>query len=313
MGFKEFKNNVTSAIEQGDKIEYFNLKGRVSGNVLTTSQKNIPSPAYTYNVDVTKLWDEFQKLKKNCDYKLSFNTLMMRVMVEGLKVAPRLNAHLEYNSTSSCGRLIVKKHIDIAMPVHLETGETFPVKVRHTEDKTLKELSDQIANLLQRLENTDLNKVLFNIIKKRTIGFVLQGKLKTTLAQTVTGYVGKYKVAKLAGLVKPNDIPADWLQENELNEGTTCFTNWGALSKDLRGEVTYAPLLAPQVFMLVMGNIRDEEYAYKNEDNVVDIATRKVLPLNLMFDHRIGGFADIVPFIKRIDEIFENPEVIHNW
>ena len=123
MDIKEFIRGALTAPEEGDTVEYFNLKARVSGNVLTNAQRNIPSPGYTYEADVTKFWEEFQKLKKECGYHLTFNTVMMRVLAEGLKAAPRLNAHLEYNHTASCGRLIVKKHIDVAMPIILESGE----------------------------------------------------------------------------------------------------------------------------------------------------------------------------------------------
>jgi pyruvate dehydrogenase E2 component (dihydrolipoamide acetyltransferase) len=64
---------------------------------------------------------------------------------------------------------------------------------------------------------------------------------------------------------------------------------------------------------MAMGALQDKEYAFRNDKGEVDLATKKVLPINIMFDHRIGGFADVVPFIKKIDEIFANPEVIWEW
>ncbi len=39
----------------------------------------------------------------------------------------------------------------------------------------------------------------------------------------------------------------------------------------------------------------------------------KVLPICIAFDHRALDFGDIVPFLKRLDDIFENPKVIHTW
>jgi len=125
MDFKYYMQRALAAPEEGDKIEYFNLKARVSGNVLVNAQRTIPTPVYVYEADITKFYNEYQKLKEECGYPLSFNTLMMRLLVEGLKVAPRLNAHLEYNHTASCGRLIVKKHIDVAMPIFMDGGITF--------------------------------------------------------------------------------------------------------------------------------------------------------------------------------------------
>ena len=311
---RSFLDKALARPEKEDKIEYFNLKGRVSANVLVSSQENIPSPAYVYNVDITKLWDEFQALKKSCDYRLTFNTLMMRVMIEGLKSAPRLNAHLQYKKKSSCGRLIIKKHMNIAMPVVLETGETFPVNILEAENKSLRELAEQIDDVVYRFKTTpNVNQVLSEIVRTRMVGFVLKGKIVSSITQAVTGYVGKYKVVKLKNLINPEPTTPDWITPEEINEGTVCFTNWGALDKNLKGDVTYAPILHPQVFLMAMGNIKNEEYVYKNEQGVIDLGTKKVLPLTLVFDHRLGGFADILPFIQRIDEIFENPEIIKNW
>ena len=64
---------------------------------------------------------------------------------------------------------------------------------------------------------------------------------------------------------------------------------------------------------MAIGNVRDKDYVFRNEKGEVDMGTKKVLPITLMFDHRLGGFADLAPFIKRINEIFANPEIIREW
>lgn len=313
MDLKKFLDTALCKPEEGDTVEYFNLKGRVSGNVLTNAT-SIPAGGYNYEADITKFWEEFKKLKAEVDYPLSFNTLMLRVLAEGLKVAPRLNSHLEYKAKSSCGRLIVKKHIDVAVPVFLESGETFPIKLRHLEEKNLKEIYEEMNRLLTVLKTTDVDRVLFDVIAQRIIGFVLKGKIGMAMSQVISGYFGKYKVASFAGIFKHATRDSEKsLQPYELNEGTVCLTNLGSISAGLPGNVTYAPILYPQSFIMAIGSVQDRDYAFKNEDGVVDIATRKMLPINIMFDHRIGGFGDVVPFLKKINEIFENPEIIREW
>ncbi len=314
MDLKEFIRGALCEPEEGDTVEYFNLKARVSGNVLTNAQRNIPSPAYAYEADITEFLKVYEDIKANCGYHLTFNDVMMKVLVEGLKVAPRLNAHIQYNHTASCGRLIIKKHIDVAMPIFFENGETFPVKVRGIENKSMKEISQQIDNIIERLDKTDMDGLLFDLISQRMVGFVMKGKLFSSAAQIVSGFFGKYKVTKPASLFEKK-VPRDpeSLEPYDVNEGTVCLTNWGPLNDKITGDVTYAPLLYPQVFLMAVGCIRDREYVFKNEDGVVDIGTKKVLPITLVFDHRIGGFADAMPFIKKLDEIFENPEVMREW
>ncbi len=313
MDFKKFIDGALCRPEAGDKIEYFNVMGRVSGNVLTNAT-DIPAGGYNYEADITDFWAEFKALKSEVDYPLSFNTLMLRVLAEGLKAAPRLNSHLEYDRKTTCGRLIVKKHIDVAVPIFMENGETFPVKLRHLEEKNLKEIYEEMARLQKVLKTTDVDSVLFDLIAQRMVGFVLKGKIGMAASQIATGYVGKYKVAKPSGLFKkaPRN-PETSLQPYELSEATVCLTNLGSISKGLSGNVTYAPLLFPQTFIMAISSVQDRQVAFKNEKGEVDIAERKILPVNIMFDHRIGGFGDVVPFIKKVNEIFENPKVIREW
>ncbi|MBQ6600216.1 MAG: 2-oxo acid dehydrogenase subunit E2 [Clostridia bacterium] len=313
MSFKYYMQRALAAPEEGDRIEYFNLKARVSGNVLVNAQRTIPTPTYIYEADITKFYNEYKKLKEECGYQLSFNTLMMRLLVEGLKVAPRLNAHLEYNHTASCGRLIIKKHIDVAMPIFMDGGITFPVKVRGIEDKSLREISDQIADIMRRLDKTDVDQLLFDLIQQRMVGFVLKGKLVSTAAQIMSGFVGKYSVTSLKDLFTKKVRDPESLSMYDFNEGTVCFTNTGTLSRTLTGHISYGPLLYPQVFLFGISNIKDVEYAFKNEDGVVDIGTKKMLPMTFAFDHRLGGFGDVIPLINKFEEIFANPEIIREW
>ena len=313
MDFKTFINGALGRPEKGDTVKPFSLRNRVSGYILTKAQKNVPTCGYNYEADITKFWEEFQRLKKECGYHISFNTIMMKVLVEGLKVAPKLNAHIKYNSISSCGTIVLKKHINVAMPVVLENGETFPLKVNEAETKTLEELSKQIDDLFERLKKTDIDKVLFEVIAQRTVGLLLSGAVIPTIAQTVTGYVGKHKVANPKDHFHRNPRDGSILLMEELNEGSVCLTNWGPLYDGLNGNVTYTPLLFPQTFLMAMGSVRDTEYAFRNEKGEVDLGTKKVLPITLMFDHRIGAFNDVMPFIKKLDEIFQNPEIMREW
>lgn len=313
MDFKYYMQRALDMPEEGDKIEYFNLKARVSGNVLVNAQRNIPTPVYVYEADITKFYEEYKKLKQECGYPLSFNTLMMRLLVEGLKVAPRLNAHLQYNHTASSGRLIIKKHIDVAMPIFMDGGVTFPVKVRGIEDKSLKEIADQISDIMRRLEKTDVDGLLFDLIQQRMIGWTLKGKLASTSLQILSGFVGKYSVTSLKDLFTKKERDPESLDMYAFNEGTVCFTNTGTLCRDLYGHISYGPLLYPQVFLFGISNIKDVDYVFRNEKGEVDIGTKKMLPITLAFDHRLGGFGDVIPLVKKLEEVFADPSVIREW
>lgn len=315
MSERKFLDVALNKPEPGDKIEYFNnIKRRLNGYILTSNQKDQPQAGYCYEIDVTDMWDEYKKLKETCGYKLSFNTIIMKAMVEGLKVAPRLNAHIDFNYKRCCGTLTIKKHIDVAMPVMLDSGETFPVKICGCEEKNLQELQQEIDEMTYKMKNTDIDAVLSDLVVQRIVGFLLKGKISTTISQATAGVIGKHKIGTISGFFQKKSTEGEkGLKYYHLNEGTVCFSNWAGLYEGLRGFETTSPLLYPQVFMMGVGGFIEKDFAYRNEKGEIDLKTKKMLPVTLTFDHRIGAFNDVIPFMKRMDEVFENPQEIHQW
>ena len=320
MSFKDYIKKASLAPEDGDIVEYMTIRDRLTSNVLVNSQREIAGTSCCYELDVTGLYEEFLKLKDESDYKLTFNTLMINILVEGLKAAPRLIAHIEYNHRSTSGRIIIKKHIDVSMAVLLQNGETFLVKLAQLEDKSLKETALQIEDTKRRLLNTNLRRVMFKVGGQRMVGLASKGKIISTLSQFCSAYFGKGKIAKLSKLFKKkyrtvntSDKPYDGLRVDDFTEGTVCYTNWGTLYDKLDVNITYIPPMYPQVFLFATGRVADREYVVKDENGRLDLKTKKVLPVTLIFDHKIGGANDIIPFIKKLDEITASPEIIHNW
>lgn len=320
MSFRDYINNSTLHPEPGDTVEYMTIRDRITSNVLVNSQRDIPGTACSYEADVTKLMNEFEKLRKKTDYKLTFNTLMIKILVEGLKAAPRLNAHYEYSHRKTCGRIIIKKHIDVAMAVCLPDSQTFQVKIKGLEDKNLKETAILTEEVKRKLENTNLKRIMYSVGGQRILGLALKGKALTSLSQVCAVYFGKGKIAKFSKLFRRKkhkknneNKPYDGLRVSDFTEGTVCYTNWGTLYDNLDVNITYIPPLYPQVFLFATGRVKNKDYVYKNEKGELALGTKKVLPITLVFDHKIGGAADIVPFIKKLDEIFEKPEIIAEW
>ena len=320
MSFKEYIKKAALAPEDGDIVEYMTIRDRLTSNVLVNSQREVAGTSCNYELDITKLYEEFLKLKNGCGYKLTFNTLMIKILVEGLKAAPRLNAHIEYNHRSTSGRIIIKKHIDVSMAVLLQNGETFLVKLPQLEDKSLRETAEQTEETKRKLLNTNLRKVMFKVGGQRMLGLASKGKIISTFSQFRSAYFGKGKIAKFSKLfrkkshsVNTSGKPYDGLKVDDFTEGTVCYTNWGTLYENLDVNITFIPPMYPQAFLFATGRVKDTEYVVKDENGQLDLKTKKVLPVTLVFDHKIGGANDIIPFIKKLDEITQNPEMIHTW
>lgn len=319
MSYKEYMRKAKLAPEDGDVIEIMDIRSRVFSNALVNAQRDIPTVCCTYNADITSFWTEYEKLKNACSYPLPFNTLMIKLLVEGLKVAPRLNAHIEYDHKSTSGRIIIKKHIDVTVPVCSEDGTTYQVKARQLEDKTLSEIAEQLEEIKYRLGKTNMKRAYFNVAGQRMAGYAAKGKITSTFAQFRSAYFGKNKIAVFSKLFKKkyykNNSKGKYegLRADDFTEGTVCFTNWGTLYDRLDVNITYISPMYPSVFLLAAGRVKDESFAFKDANGQVDIGVKKILPLTLIFDHKIGGAADIMPFIEKMDAIFANPAVIHQW
>lgn len=311
MGLKSFLDKTLLRPMDGDKVEYFGeVKKKCNGYVLSSATTQ-PAASYFYELDVTKMLEEYKALKAECGYSISFNTIIVKAFVEGLKIAPRLNAHIDFKPYSISGRLIIKKHINIAMPVLLDSGETFPVNILSAEEKNLKELQEEITDMVARMKSTDISRTYTDLTVRRGMAMMLSSQMPRAVAMTIKGAFGKSKMGRISDLFNRPPKEEKALRPEHIGEGTVCFSNYGTLK--LEGHSAHAPLLYPQVFMMGVGAIHDEEFVFKNNNGELDLGTKKLMPVTLTFDHRIGALNDVVPFMKKLNEIFENPSIIREW
>ena len=78
---------------------HFGIQRKIVSNMTTESWETIPHVTYMYEPDVTKLMHEYKKLNldRNRDSKITLNTVIMKIITEGLKAAPVMNSHIEFN------------------------------------------------------------------------------------------------------------------------------------------------------------------------------------------------------------------------
>ncbi|MBR0348605.1 MAG: 2-oxo acid dehydrogenase subunit E2 [Clostridia bacterium] len=322
MTLKEYMKAARLSPDKEDRIEYMTMSDKMVSNAFVNGQRNSPSVCGTYDANATKFMEVFNKLKSECGYKLTLNTVVIKILIEGLKSTPRLNAHYKYNHTSTSGELIIKKHINVSMAICKSDGTTFQMKLQNLEDKTLEEIALIAADARKRLETSELDEVMFEVSRQRVIGELSKGRIVSPLYQSLSASFGKRKVVHLSKTLKSDflkiigkkDLQPDCdVKIEELNEGTVCFTNWGAICDNSNFNIVSGPLLYPQVFLFSMGRLREEKCVYEDENGNLRLGTKQILPFGLNFDHKIGGAYELTPFIKKLDEIFENPEIMYSW
>ena len=69
------------------KSTRFDIQRKVVAHMTSTAWKNIPHISYIYEPDITDFFKEFSLLSKEkskLGYKISFNTILIKVITEGI-------------------------------------------------------------------------------------------------------------------------------------------------------------------------------------------------------------------------------------
>lgn len=72
---------------------HFGIQRKIVANMTTESWANVPHVTYNYEPDVTEFMIEYKRLNEDCppEKKVTLNTLMLKIIVEGLKADPIMN------------------------------------------------------------------------------------------------------------------------------------------------------------------------------------------------------------------------------
>lgn len=297
---------------------HFGIQRKIVANMTSESWETIPHVTYMYEPDVTEFMKAYKKLNLNRSGadKISVNTLILKVICEGLKAAPAMNAHMHFNRKLVRGSIDTFKNIDISMPMILPNGEMMTVNLHDFEEKNLDEMTDYIQDVYRRAENTDLNEAMFEVSLDNTLTALKSGKIGQAVCRLIGSKTGKHKVNTLHGAAKKayESIPVeDRLTKRDIEQGTVTVSNLGSVYRAGRGAAALLEIIPPQVTAFGVGAIQDKPVVVTDAFGEKYVEARQVLPICIAFDHRALDFGDIVPFLQELDSIFENPQIMYTW
>lgn len=297
---------------------HFGIQRKIVANMTSESWESIPHVTYMYEPDVTEFMKEYRKLNldRSGKDKITVNTLMLKVISEGLKAAPVMNSHIRFNRKLVRGEINTFEDINISMPMILPNGEMMTVNLHNFESKNLDEMTEYIHDVARRAENSDLNEAMFEVSLDNTLTALKAGKIKQTLYRLIGSKTGKHKVKTLHGEAKRayESIPAtERLTKHDIEQGTVTVSNIGSTYRGQRGATALLEIIPPQVCAFAVGAVQDKPVVITDALGNKKIEARQVLPLCIAFDHRALDFGDVVPFLQKLDYIFENPKIMHTW
>lgn len=296
-----------------NKETHFGIARKIVSNMTSESWETIPHAVVTYKPEVSEFLKVLKEINENAtkETKISINTAILRIIVEGLKACPILNSHIEFNRKLVRGNVKQIEEINISMPMVLSSGEMMTINLHDMHKQNMSEMRDTIANASRRANNSNMNEVMFEVSMDNTLTGLKQGKILQTINRLIGSKTGKHKVKTLKGKDKKEyyAIPeSDRLTKHDIEQGTITVSNLGSICRNWDGDCTLLEIIPPQVCAIGIGAIQKTPVV---KNNNIEIGAK--MPLTIAFDHRALDMGDITPFINKLNEIFANPQIIKDW
>ncbi|MCH5320788.1 MAG: 2-oxo acid dehydrogenase subunit E2 [Eubacterium sp.] len=301
------------------KEEHFGIARKIVSNMTSESWESIPHASMTYDADVTELFAECKKLNADCtdkSRKITINTIMLKIICEGLKAAPKMNTHLEFNRKLVRGCLKYFDNIDISMPMILPSGEMMTINMHDMGNKTLSEMTAAINEAARRARNSNMEEVMYQVSLDYTLTGLKKGHIRQAINKVVGSKLGKHRVKNLTGSAKKEyySIPTtDRLTRHDIEQGTTTVSNLGSIYREQKGFCALLEIIPPQTTAFALNAAQKRPTVVTDENGKDTIETRLIMPITIAIDHRALDYGDIVPLMRKFDEIFENPSIIQSW
>jgi pyruvate dehydrogenase E2 component (dihydrolipoamide acetyltransferase) len=290
----------------------FDLRQRVISSS-TSLGWTAPHVAYIYEADATGLMVEFDRLKHleiNAK-KIALNTVLLKIIVEGIKAAPEVNAHVLHSKWLSSGHVKIIDGIDINMPILLADRRMMTVKLPDAGNKSLAEITMYLDQLMNKVQNTNIDIALLNVSLEDTKKQVQRGNLFNPIGRIIGANFGKNKLKNISQKEKEQyqNSPKELrLSNDDINLGTVTISNLGSSVRGTNGMPTLIDLISPQVMAVGIGPLQEKPIVCGGQ-----IISHKIIPFCIVFDHRALDFGNVAPFINQMDSVFKKPDVIHTW
>ena len=297
-------------------ITRFGIQRKIVANMTSESWQNIPHVSFLYEPDVTLFTKKFAEFKEKVgeEYHITFNMVILKAIAEAIKAAPQVNAHIHFERKLVRGKITEFDNIDISVPWTLPDGNMMTITMKDMGNRSLKNISDYTDEINRKLENTNLAEALYSV----SIHDTLEGLKKGHILKTVQRLYGsktnrRHRVVTLKGDEKKeyDKIPVnDKITFNDLKQGTITVSNIGSISRGIPGEIGLLMIIPPQVCAIAIGALQKKPVAVINEKGEDEVKVSNILPICICFDHRALDFGEIKPFVSKLEEIFNNPELI---
>ena len=301
-------------IKKEANVERFDIQRKIVANMTTESWRHIPHVSYIYDADVTDFLAAYKTYDAETPFHLTFNTVMLKAIAEGIKAAPQINAHMHFERKLVRGKLTYFDRIDISVPWTLPDGNMMTINMKDVGGKSLEELAAYTDDINRRLLRTNLNEALYSVSLNDTLERLKEGHVLRALQRLYGSKTNpRHKVTPLKGKEKREyeKIPVtDRITLEDLKQGTITVSNVGAAAKGINGALDMLMIIPPQICAIGISSLQRRPTVITEPDGTERVEIRTILPLCICFDHRALDFGEVRPFITRMEEIFKDPSIV---
>jgi pyruvate dehydrogenase E2 component (dihydrolipoamide acetyltransferase) len=293
-------------------MSYFDISRKIVASTTTDSWQNVPHSGYIYDADAEKLMEAIKSYNSSHskEEKLSINTAVLKVIIEGIKASPALNGHIFYNHALVKGRVELKEHIDVYTPMLYKEGKMMTVNLHHMEDKSMREIQAMMNDCRRRMVNTDMEALMFLTGLVDSVDGLMHGRVLKAAGRLIGAKVGKGSVKvsmkRMQECVRKGKA-GECLTTEDIRQGSITVSNVGSVSRKLKGFTLMLQVVPPQICAMAVGTMQKKPV--EENDKVV---IKEIIPITIMIDHRAVDFANVAPFLERMDELFSSKELIES-
>ena len=283
--------------------EYFDISRKIIANMTLEGWKTIPHVCIVYDADAGLLMDVLRNYNRDraSSQRISFNSVILRVLIEGIRACPKMNGHIKFSPWLVSGKVTTLEHIDISLPITYGDGKMTTINLPHMEDKSVHEIQAMIEAFRVRIENTYMDRVLYRTGLEDTFSKLKKGNVPKAVGRLLGAKLGPGRVRidrrKSSG-------SKDQLTPENIRQGSITVSNMGSLYKQWKGSCTILEIIPPQLCALAVGAVQ-KRAVVGNEDRV---CTAEIVPITIAFDHRALDTAELVPFMETLDRVLQDRE-----
>lgn len=294
--------------------ERLGLQRKIIAAMTSAGWRHAAHVSFLYEADITRLLETLKEINKGRDIgsAITFNTAMMKIIVEGVRACPRMNGHICYNEFLTRGRVTTFKNIDVTMPVMIDEKTMMTVNIHDMGRKSITEIRDAVADTIRRARSSNLQQAMYEVAMGDTMKELRRFHVFKALGRLIGFWLDGGGKTLLHGAEKRRyeaTPETERLTVRDLEQGTITITNPGMLFKRWNGACVMLELVPPQIAAVAINMPRNRAVA----DRDGTIRAAKSVELTIVFDHRALDGADLVPFVRRVDQIMSAPETLKEF